>query len=46
MKDEGIVNNSDSLSKFGLSVDKLDKWVDLASRRNSKKIRRESRRAV
>jgi hypothetical protein len=37
---------SDTLSSLGLSGDKLDKWVELASRRNSKKIRRRGRKTI
>jgi hypothetical protein len=38
--------SSDALGTFGLSVDKLDKWVELAAKRNSKKIRRKGRKAI
>lgn len=37
---------SDTLLSLGLSADKFDKWVELASRRNAKKIRRKGRKTV
>ena len=33
----------ETLSSFGLSYDKHEKWVELASKRNAKKIRRKGR---
>ncbi|ORX35342.1 hypothetical protein BD324DRAFT_632475 [Kockovaella imperatae] len=39
-------DNNQLVSQFGLSDDKLDKWIDLASRKNAKKIRRKARRTV
>ncbi|KAK4688055.1 hypothetical protein P7C73_g2051, partial [Tremellales sp. Uapishka_1] len=38
--------DSETLLSFGLSGDKLDKWIELAARRNAKKIRRRARKTV
>jgi hypothetical protein len=38
-----IAEISDTLSSFGLSVEKLDKWTELASMGNAKKLRRKGR---
>jgi hypothetical protein len=35
---------SESLLAYGLNVEKHDRWVELASRRNAKKIRRRGRK--
>ena len=40
-----LLSNS-LVSQFGLSEDKLDKWVDLASRKNAKRIRKKARKTV
>jgi hypothetical protein len=37
---------SDSLLAYGLNVEKLDKWTELASSKNAKKIRARARKAA
>ncbi|WVF66087.1 hypothetical protein IAT40_000826 [Kwoniella sp. CBS 6097] len=38
--------DSETLMGYGLGADKLDKWVELAAAKNTKKIRRKGRKAV
>ncbi|WVQ62481.1 uncharacterized protein L199_000621 [Kwoniella botswanensis] len=38
--------DSETLMNYGLGLDKLDKWVELASMRNAKKIKRKGRKTV
>ncbi|KAK6905418.1 hypothetical protein I203_106247 [Kwoniella mangroviensis CBS 8507] len=38
--------DSETLMSYGLGSDKLDKWVELASMRNAKKIKRKGRKTV